>query len=133
MFVVHTAPDPPVLQSAVSSNSQSLVVSWLSLDCGSINSEGVDQYIIRYGNADIGDFQANVPTPETSTTISNAQLKPFTEYILALAAISSVGISNYSSFIIGVILRGIDSFLISFVNLLLIVLILIFYYDLKTH
>ena len=69
VFVVHTAPDPPVLQSAVSSNSQSLVVSWLRLDCGSINSEGVDQYIICYGNADIGDFQANVTAPMNSTTI----------------------------------------------------------------
>ena len=70
VFVVHTAPDPPVLQSAVSSNSQSLVESWLSLDCGSINSGGVDQYIIRYGNADIGDFQANMTAPMNSTTIS---------------------------------------------------------------
>ena len=94
---MHTAPDPPVLQSAVSSNSQSLVVSWLSLDCGSINSEGVDQYIIRYGNADIGDFQANVTAPMNST-ISNAQLKPFT-----------VGISNYSTPMMAVILQGMDS------------------------
>ena len=110
MFVVHTAPDPPVLQSAVSSNSQSLVVSWLSLDCGSINSEGVDQYIIRYGNADIGDFQANVTAPETSTTISNSLLKPFTKYAFAVAAKSSVGISNYSTSMMAVILQGMDSF-----------------------
>ena len=103
---MHTAPDPPVLQSAVSSNSQSLVVSWLSLDCGSINSEGVDQYIIRYGNADI---QANVTAPINSTTISNAWLKPFTEYTFAVAAMSSVGISNYSSPMKAVILQGMDS------------------------
>ncbi len=101
-----TVPDPPVLKSATSYDSQTLVISWAGLDCKSINSESVDKYIVRYGNAAIGEQKAMVNASTNSTSISNSLLRPFTEYEMAVAAKSSVGMSNYSSTMMAVILTG---------------------------
>jgi len=101
------APDPPVLKSAVTSDPSSLLlVSWWKLNCQNINSDRLYNYIVRYGNMDVGQLEASVDAQQSSARINVSQILPFTEYSLAVAARSSEGLGNYSASMMAVILRG---------------------------
>ena len=90
----------------MTSDPSSLLVSWWKLGCQNINSDHLNRYVVRYGNTDVGEWEASVDAQQNSTHINVSQILPFMEYSLAVAAMSSEGLGNYSVAMMAVILRG---------------------------